>query len=204
MCYYDIKKSYPRGFEGNLFYFAERMVAMKKAILDTETGELIDEVFPGDRILRKNSIEFLKKKDEEDDGLIEINKGRPFIKLYDDVAEDLATENLTGAEFSILLLCISHLSYVSGAIIERHTGEFITPTKFEKDTGLGRTTVWRAIQGLVDRGILFRGETKEEFKLFANPYIFMKGRKINRTLFEMFRTTKWYRKHKWELEVGEY
>ena len=189
---------------GNLFYFYERMVAMKKAILDTETGELIDEVFPGDRILRKNSIEFLKKKDEEDDGLIEINKGRPFIKLYDDVAEDLAKERLNSSEFAVLLQCINHLSYVSGLAKRKNSDEPLTPVFFEKALGLSKPTVLAAIAGLIEKEIILRGETGERYQLFLNPYIFMKGRKINQTLFEMFKGTKWYRKHKWELEVGEY
>ena len=194
--------SYPR--DGWLIFKFERDGSMNKYIFDPETGEILDEVMPGDRILRKNSIEFLKNKDEEDDGLIEINKGRPFIKLYDDVAEDLAKEKLNSSEFAVLLQCINHLSYVSGLAKRKNSDEPLTPIFFEKALGLTKPTVLAAIAGLIEKEIILRGETGERYQLYLNPYIFMKGRKINKTLFEMFKNTKWYRKHKWELEVGEY
>lgn len=175
-----------------------------KLVVDEETGEIIGEINTGDRILRKASIDFLKNQEEQEKELVEVNEGRRFIKIYEDVLKDLVAAKLTNAEHLVALVCLGNLSYVSGAVRYRNTGEFLTPINFEKETGLSKMTVWRAIEGLVEKDILQRGKRGNEFQLFANPYIFMKGKKINQTLFKMFKSSRWYKKHKNDVEVGMY
>ena len=174
---------------------------MNLKIINTETGEIMDEIAPGDRILRKRSIDFLKSKEEDKEELIEINIGRGFIKIYEDIIEDVIEAGLGASTFLVIMICLKYLSYVSGAIRYPKGGHFLTPSDFVKETGLSRSTVFREIDRLVEEGFLHKGKVEEEYQLFANPYVFMKGRRINRTLFDMFKNSKWHRKHKRDVKV---
>ena len=166
-------------------------------IIDTETGEIIREIEPGDKIIKKRARELLTTT-------MEFKKGENFIKLYTSILNDLLEEELSGPEWQVVIVCLKHLSYESGAIKYLNTGDFLTPGDIMRETKLGRATVFRCIDELTERKILHKGKTGKEFQLYANPYLFVKGTRINKTLYDMFKKTKWAKKHKNELEVEKY
>ena len=71
------------------------------------------------------------------------------------------------------------------AVIDRLLKDIITLKKKKKKT------VYNSIEKLVGKKILHKGTTGKEYQLFMNPFIFMKGTKINKTLYSMFRKSKW-------------
>jgi len=154
-------------------------------VLDFNTGE-IQEIKDGDslRITRKESKDLLKET-------IAINDKETFIKFYTNIIEDLVNENLTSAEWNTILVCLKHLNYYSGSIAYENNGNFLTPQDFVKHSKLSERTVLRSINKLVSSKILHKGRTGKEYQLFANPYIFMKGARINKTLVDMFKKSKW-------------
>ena len=166
---------------------------MALKIFDDETGIVVNEIRPGDRILRKESVDFLKGVGTE-----RINMGETFLKLYTSILKDLKDERLTGAEWQVLITCLCHLAYTSGGIIYSNNGHFLTPVDIEKESGLPKRTVMLCIEKLTDRKILHKGRTGREFQLYANPYIFMKGTEMSKITIDMFKNTKWAKLHKLE------
>ena len=52
-------------------------------------------------------------------------------------------------------------------------------------------SVYNSIERLVGKKILHKGITGKEYQLFMNPFIFMKGIRVNKTLYSMFKKSKW-------------
>lgn len=159
---------------------------MKYYIIDKETGEVVREIKQGDsiKITRRESKEFLKEN-------VKLNDKESFIKFYTNILDDLVSEKLTSAEFNIVLICLKNLNYSSGAVAFKNNGNFLTPQDFVKRTKLSERAVKYAIKNLVDKKILHKGRTGREYQLFVNPYIFMKGVYVNKTLKDMFKNSKW-------------
>lgn len=153
-----------------------------------EFGETF-EINEGDRvkIISKEQMEYLKKEDN----LIEINKGEPFIKIYPAVIDRLLNEDLSSADYRIIFICMKYLRYDSGAVMYENTGSFLSQKDIITLSKLGKKTVYNSIEKLVGKKILHKGTTGKEYQLFMNPFIFMKGTKINKTLYSMFRKSKW-------------
>lgn len=165
------------------------MTKVKTLLISEETGELINTIKQGDkiRIIREESLQHLKK----DNNTIELNTNANFIKLYTDTLEDLINENLTSADFKIILVCLKNLRYETGAVAFENTGYFLSQQDIVKSSGLTKMTVYTSIERLVDKKILHKGVTGKEYQLFMNPFIFMKGIKVNKTLCAMFAKSKW-------------
>lgn len=155
-------------------------------IIDIGTGEVIKDINEGDKlkVVRNQSMDHLSKN-------VAINNKDTFIKLYTSILKDLREEHITQSEFYIITVCLEHLNYYSGSVTFANNGEFLAPQDFEKITGLGKATVMRGLTRLVELNILHKGKTGKEYQLFVNPFIFMKGAEINRTLYDMFKKSKW-------------
>ncbi len=173
-------------------------------VMDSETGEILDQLEEGqrlvkleegDRIVKKNSREFLKDT-------IAFETKESYTKTFDRPIDELADEeDLYTADLRIILKCMAHISYASGAIKYANNGKFITPNDIERETKLSKRTVLRSIEKLVDKKIFHKGRTGKEFQLYANPFLFVRGVRINRTLYDMFSSSKWAKKHKNEVQV---
>lgn len=162
---------------------------MKTRYLVDESGEVLNKIDEGDRIkiIKKGSLEFIKNEEVK----IEINPDVNFIKLYTNTLEDLINENLTSADLKVLLVCLKNLRYETGAVAFENTGDFLSQQDIIKTSGLSKMTVYNSIERLVDKKILHKGITGKEYQLFMNPFIFMKGIKVNKTLCVMFTKSKW-------------
>lgn len=160
----------------------------KLKLIDTSTGEVVRELGEGDRIVTKKQDDFLKRT-------MPLNEGEKFIKLYTKILDDLAREKLTSAEWQVVIVCLKHLSYCSGAIKYENNGEFLTPQNIEKESKLSKMTVQRAIAQLTSKKLFHKGKTGKDFQLFANPFVFMRGSEVNKTLYDMFKKSKWNKKN---------
>lgn len=156
-------------------------------VVDIQTGEIVNQIKDGDRIVRGTSIESFTKNNNN----IKLNEKEQFIKLYVSVIKDLVKEKISEGEWKVILVCLDHLSYVTGGVIHKTTNNFMSYEEIMEESGLSRASIFRAIDNLVKKKILHIGKTGRENQLFMNPFIFMRGCYINNTLYSMFRNSKW-------------
>jgi len=161
------------------------MEETKKAVAvmySPETGEKTGEIYPGDRILRKKSEDYLT-------GTVEILKDETYTKIFGRAGFRLARA-LTGAELQMIYLLVHYISFDSG-ILMHSNGKPITRYFLAKETGMSERTVDRILQGLKEKQVLGKHVSGREVHYTVNPWLFMKGNRINRTLYEFFKNTRW-------------
>lgn len=111
-----------------------------------------------------------------------------FIKIFPDELNRIAFK-ISGAETLTMLRLLSFIDYESGMIKKPDktpllTSDIISMTKFSK------VTVIDIMENLVCERIFSRNKVGRMYQYFANPYIFFKGKYINKTLMDMFKDYK--------------
>ena len=124
-----------------------------------------------------------------DDNVIVFNKDRNFIKLFTSQLKKLK-KKVSQTETLILLDLTHYISYESGMLTK--TGENdsrypLTNKDIEKITEFSPGVVIKSMIHLVDVGVFARTKVGKNYIYFANPFIFCKGVKINKTLIDMFK-----------------
>lgn len=167
-------------------------------IIDPVTGEVKDEMFEGDRIkiIRKKQIEFLEKNRQslEKDKIYSFGQDTKFSMLSSYSAKQLADEKLTATEYRILLAMISNTNYKSGLIAFGNNKPLTTKWLTEKMI-IDKKTTRKSVRTLIDLGIIAESTTNHKTQYFFNPYIQYRGRWINKTLYDMFKNTKWAKRN---------
>ncbi|MGE5437507.1 MAG: replication/maintenance protein RepL [Syntrophothermus sp.] len=159
----------------------------KKVADIVKDGEKIGELKHGDRILKAESINFLKET-------IELNKKESFIKLYTKPLFELS-KSLTGIESQFINYLLQYVSYKSGILIHVN-GDKLTRNYMAAETGLNLRTIDRMLNNLVKKQILGKHKTGRSLCFTVNPFIFMKGNRVNETLVKLFENTKWAKMYK--------
>lgn len=141
------------------------------------------ELYEGDKILRKNSSDYLNN-------IIKLNENEQFIKIYVRAIDALVEQDLNGNEYKICIKLLQYIRYETG-ILTYSNGTMISTDDIVKITGLARTTVWRVLNNLINKKIFGKHKTGKTTCYTVNPYIFMRGLKINKTLHAMYKDSKW-------------
>jgi hypothetical protein len=148
-----------------------------------ETGEKTGEMYAGDRVVRKKSIEYLQST-------VEILPSETYVKLYLKPLSILA-ESLTGPESLMVYFLIGYLSYDSG-ILMHSNGKILTRSFIADAMGQSERQVDRTLDKLREKQVLKKVlGAKREVSIIMNPWLFMRGKRINKTLYEMFRNSDW-------------
>ena len=155
---------------------------MRKVI--DEHGEIVDELYEGDRIIRKSTSEYLSRR-------INIHGNDSFIKVYSKPLFDLA-DDLTGNESVMLIYLLRYLGY--DCILRFNNGKAITRQFILADTAQSQKTVDRAMRGLIEKGIAGKHKTNETYCYTVNPYIFAKGTGVDKGIAAFYASTKWANK----------
>lgn len=165
-------------------------------VIGLETGERLGEFDKGSRInvRSKNQIKYTKENIDNTITPKEANMDGDFVKIFRTVLGMLVEEKLNGTDYQIIFTCLSYLEYSSGAV-KNHLGRFINITELSKIIRVSRQIVDEEVNMLVKKKILHKGKVGNTVQLFVNPYIFMRGQVINKTLYAMFKESKWYDKH---------
>ena len=142
------------------------------------------ELNEGDRILRKKSIDFLKNTDE-------IQKTEMYVKFFLKSASVLAREKLSSTEMSVCLELLQYVRYDTGYLAYENGSKLTLEDIKRKCDFISNTSIIRAIDELVDKKILAKVRTGKENNYLVNPYIFMRGARVNKTLSKTFENTKW-------------
>jgi hypothetical protein len=158
---------------------------LSKLVYETETGEVIDEIYNGDRIVRGASIEAIKE-------LESAPEGETFTKLYHKVIPTIAQCKLTSTELVVFLYLGSNLRYISN-VSKYINGKLITRENLQHDLKLPEVTVKRAILRLVKEGLIIEARTIEGKVFVVNPFVLSVGDKVSKTVYDLFRKSKWAR-----------
>lgn len=170
-------------------------------LVDAESGNITDVFLYGDSYKKyskenkEKRLDFLKQEDK----CINWNEGVSFVKLYDDVLEEL-NKSLTNAEFNFAIRLAKHISYKD--CILRTNGNPNGKILDAKDIGIllemDDSNVRRLISSLIKKGVLGRHTTgckddpSNKIKaITCNPFIFTRGNKVNNTIASLFANSKW-------------
>jgi len=154
-------------------------------IVDRETGDCIGELNPGDRIIRKKIIDELP----DDPGKMPFSNGE-WGKTYNSSLNKLARLNLTAAEYKTILLFLTLVRFGSG-LVAYGNYKPVNIEWLETELNMSNKTTCRTLQKLLGHRIIAQSYSGGERIYFFNPYIYQKGRYINKTLFEMFKKSEW-------------
>ena len=169
-------------------------------LVDAETGEITREFNEGDRlkIIRSESIEHLKKEQ------LKFNKGKSFVKLYDEVIPYLV-DYLSGPELKYILSMAQHISY-KDCVLRRTNNNLSDPIKasefcaihgYNYSTGkkIFSTLKKKGVIAYVETGTILSDYVGNVDKIYlVNPYIYFRGCEINETAKSVFDRSGWKEK----------
>lgn len=152
---------------------------------DVETGEVVYQLREGDSL----QVDTREQKEYRRNNRV-IKYREQFIKLFMDSLDILRKEtDLTASEYKIILNAIYYIDYKSGILIEDSI--MITKGRFMEIVGVSPNTFDSGIKRLMEKKIIGRAKVGRCNCYLVNPFIFMKGRVINDTLYKLFRDSKW-------------
>jgi hypothetical protein len=154
-------------------------------IMDLETGEIIKELRKGDRVTRGTSIESHLEFEYAP-------KGETFTKLYQKVLPLIVECNLSAAELIMFMYLAANLRYLSN-VAKYPNGKLITRENLLKELKLSEPTIKRSIYRLVREGLIVEATTAEGRVFIVNPFVVSVGDKINKTVYDLFRKSRWAR-----------
>lgn len=129
-----------------------------------------------------------EKEDNEEEQRIPWRTEDTFVKLF---TSDLAgiVDDLTGAEAFTLFALIPYISYETGMLTAGATSNKrpLINEDIRYMIKRAESNVTIIMDKLVSKRILSRNKVGRSYQYFANPYIFFKGKFINKTLIAMFR-----------------
>lgn len=149
----------------------------KADVIDNKTGEVLTELYDGDRIVRKKSLE--KLHSVRDWKIEHFYKGN--LREISKWMKDLSTN-----ERAMLFTLTPYIGY-DDCCLKHENGDMVTFDFIVSISDMGRATVSRTIVSLIRKDILYRGRNSRERQYFINPWLFCKGNRINNILQTMFR-----------------
>lgn len=159
----------------------------KMVVMDLSTGEIVDELKEGDSIRRKSQDDYYNKRKK----LICMEDNGNFVKLFNKIISTLGTEEMTANEYKVCLRLLEYIEYESGILKYPNNGKIIKTSDIMKITGLSKSTVIRVMKTLVSKRIYGVHKTGKENCYTVNPFIFMKGKYVNKTLYDFYKKSKW-------------
>lgn len=151
----------------------------KKIIVDTETGEILNELDIGDRIVRQKSVDYLKDS-------IEFNYGS-FTKLYKGFFD--ALNDINGSECKILFKLLEYTRYET-CVISYENGKKIKMVELANEMNISESTLKRGIKKLIELGIIKKGKYDDKSMYFMNPFLCFKGSRAKTAVIKMFEDTR--------------
>jgi len=158
---------------------------MARVVIDTETGQIMNELRDGDRIVHATSIEAFRE-------LESAPKGETFTKLYHKVIPLIVDCGLSASELILFMHLAVNLRYLSN-VAKYPNGRLITRDNLQNDLKISESTVKRSIYRLIKLGLIAEASTVEGKVFIVNPFVVTVGDKINKTVYDLFRKSKWAR-----------
>ena len=148
-------------------------------IVDTiSAGDKYVKLSDGDRVLRKNVIEYLSDTMDIKYSFIKINP-----HSYCDIA----------SRYSIFPKLTKFIGYMDN-ILEYSNGKNIRRKDIASICNISESTAKRQIKGLIQEDVIHSVRKNKNYYLIMNPWICFKGRKIYLSLYEEFKLSHWRNK----------
>lgn len=152
---------------------------MADYIVDPDTGEIKDMLGDNDKILRGKSSEYLRETTPWNAG--------PFIKVFRDNYMKAANGLSTTTAVAVASMLSSYIAYRSNLLCNREERYPLNNTDIQEITGLSKKTVIKVMDELVQKKVFARANVGHSYQYYANPYIYVCGTRINKTLQAMFK-----------------
>lgn len=153
-------------------------------VIDPHTGEQIDTIYENDRILRGKSYDKLSQTEP-------VESDKQFVKLFVSAADSLSRAgDLTLTEMRVCLRLLQYIRYETGLIaFENGIAMGVTDIKglFED---VSSRAIDMALSGLVEKNVFAKVTQDRKATFYANPYMFMRGKKLNKELLKLFPNKK--------------
>jgi hypothetical protein len=157
----------------------------EKYVVDKETGEVVDSIKPGDRVLRGASLKHLARRSE----LIEFLPNVDYVKIYTDPLRELK-RGLTGAEMLFVINMLEFISYDTG-VLQYDNGRTLTRKGMAEITSSDIKTVDRLVLSLTKKEVIGKHKTGGTICFTVNPYLFCKGKMVSKTLLKLYEKSRW-------------
>lgn len=154
-----------------------------------EYGEIINEIYEGDKIVRQEQDEYKKTH------IIGFKKKEAFVKVFIHPITALFKE-LPTKEYAVTMALMPFISYNDGIL--RYDGKIIDVKTISNILGENYETFKRIIASLIKKEILGKVErpsdtyaNKTKKCLVVNPFIFLRGQDIEKDIVALFENSKW-------------
>lgn len=136
----------------------------------------------GDRILRKNSIDYLRNKTNNPK-----YQNWHIPDFYKGNVKELRAimSELDSGERAFLFSIAPYIGY-EDCCIRYDNGKELSTKQIQDLVGMGQSKVYAIIKSLQEKDILYKGKNSKNTQYFVNPYLFCKGTRINKVLQKMF------------------
>lgn len=123
-----------------------------------------------------------------DDGLVVVENENNFTKVF---GKELMkyTDKLEKMDALVMMCLINNVSYETCMLTKTGTNDtryILTHTDIENITGLSKSTIMRVMNRLVKVGLLARVKFKNSYIYYANPFVFLKGHRISKAIYDIF------------------
>lgn len=158
-------------------------------MLVNDYGEILDEFYDGDRIVRKKQATY------NNNHIINFNKDVTFVKVFPNQIPILLKE-LSTKEFATVMSLMLFVSY--NDCILRCDGKIATGKMISDILEEKYETFKKTLASLIKKEIIKKIQmpsetckTKTRNCLVVNPYIYIKGQDINKDILNVFDKSKW-------------
>ena len=157
-------------------------------VINTTTGEIINEILPGDRIVRKSSIDYLMKKQNSvphfDGEKFDMYKASDFTKIVD---KNMRNTDFTEQEAYLMLKLSSYVPY-NGMALCHDNGKPMTKKQIVDVLGWSTSKFEHVLKEASKKNIFksVRNDVTKKYEYFLNPLLFMRGVQIDKNVRKMF------------------
>lgn len=156
------------------------MEKKSRGILINNNGDKIDDLYEGDMIVRKESIDYLKDT--------QVWKIEHFYKGH--TAElKLVFKELNVYEKAFLFSLAIYTGY-DDCCLKHDNGRILSFDDMVEITGISRSKLLETLNKLRKKDIIYKGINSDGIQYFMNPWLFCRGNRINAVLKTMFQNYK--------------
>ena len=152
---------------------------MADLIVNPDTGEIVGKLESNDRIVRGKSDEFLHNTMVWENG--------SFIKVFRDNYMKAANALSSTTAVAVASMLSNYIAYRSNLLCKREERYPLNNLDIQDITGLSNKTVVKVMDELVQKKVFARANVGHSYQYYANPYIYVCGTRINKTLQAMFK-----------------
>ena len=116
-----------------------------------------------------------------------------YVKFFLKSASVLAREKMSSTAMSVCLESLQYIRYDTGYLAYENGIKLTLEDIKKKCDFISQTSIVRAIDELVNKKIFARVKTGKENNYLVNPYVFMRGARVNKTLSKTFENSRWAR-----------